>query len=830
MQKRNMQIKAFALTLVIGLLAIKPILSDIDYHVDGKKGKALSVNGITTHVICKDTKKLKFKNGVTMACWIKDDGSLHKDGYLGKSSSFELRRRGFNEGGIYFWLYFNKCVKNGFWSPEKFKIEKGKWTHVIVSYNTETGIGRGYINGKKIAEENMKKSNPEVENLHFDNNNRDFSIGSISGLRFNGNIDEVYLFNREVSEEEALSLFKGKPSTPKNLIGYWSFDKVKNHIFSDDSNNGHDGIVSGYDGLDGLSNLGKLRPASILIEDKELTAWTESATRKIMRGDRPFSANISENINISMAANEHEAFQVAIFPKKKLSDIKVTITDLKKDSKSIIKKEFITIRNVEYVPIVEPSNTKTTKGPVAGEAAISSNQLTGYQSKPGWHPDPLPKFTKFTASESKNYPIWITVYAPKNTTKGIYKGEISLTANEISTKTIKLHVRVYNFALPEVFHSRNTAPVSAFGMNKNVKNINRDFWAHHFVMPKIRPKPVLRFENGKAIVDTKEFDKIATYLLDELKINHFYFPLIGWNPLGAQYVEKYLGSKWYGIPKWSDKGVFNPEYLKAVQSYVRVFSNHLREKGWFSRVRILPLDEPWGKYSYNAVPVFVKAIHEVEPDIEIHITKWPIKPLVGSIDTWCLGYFQPKEMEAAYKRGEKLECYPNWHPIIDYPLMNTRMLGWMMWKYHISGILLWNTTYRWGGNPKLTWQNPAYRYPNGRVIWGNGNFLYPDKDMYPVPSIRWEILRETLEDYEYMYMLNNLIQKSSNANSALSNEAKGFLKEAVDRMVPIYEAYDDKAKWKGMKWEMDEKVMYELRNKIASYIEQLKSSVTRSAK
>ena len=73
------------------------------------------------------------------------------------------------------------------------------------------------------------------------------------------------------------------------------------------------------------------------------------------------------------------------------------------------------------------------------------------------------------------------------------------------------------------------------------------------------------------------------------------------------------------------------------------------------------------------------------------------------------------------------------------------------------------------------WQDPmgyvsGYGRPAGSIAyWGNGDgrFLYPpnrdagqDKREFiegPVSSIRWEMLREGLEDYEYFWLLRDRI-------------------------------------------------------------------------
>ena len=45
-------------------------------------------------------------------------------------------------------------------------------------------------------------------------------------------------------------------------------------------------------------------------------------------------------------------------------------------------------------------------------------------------------------------PFWVTVYAPRGTAAGVYKGTILITANGGETREIPLQVQVYNFILP----------------------------------------------------------------------------------------------------------------------------------------------------------------------------------------------------------------------------------------------------------------------------------------------------------------------------------------------------------------------------------------------
>ncbi|MFO1489731.1 MAG: DUF4091 domain-containing protein [Kiritimatiellia bacterium] len=120
---------------------------------------------------------------------------------------------------------------------------------------------------------------------------------------------------------------------------------------------------------------------------------------------------------------------------------------------------------------------------------------------------------------------------------------------------------------------------------------------------------------------------------------------------------------------------------------------------------------------------------------------------------------------------------------IDRPGTELRVWLWQTFQRGIEGILIWETTY-WTSpaaypdparpqNPytdPMSWTS-GYGTPSGaRRPWGNGDgrFLYPPLAAAegrpaapvlegPVDSIRWEMLRDGLEDYEYLALLRRLL-------------------------------------------------------------------------
>jgi hypothetical protein len=112
--------------------------------------------------------------------------------------------------------------------------------------------------------------------------------------------------------------------------------------------------------------------------------------------------------------------------------------------------------------------------------------------------------------------------------------------------------------------------------------------------------------------------------------------------------------------------------------------------------------------------------------------------------------------------------------------------------------------------------------PYGQVnCWGNGDgrFLYPpnrqpgkDRTKYltgPVNSIRWEILREGIEDYEYFKLLEKAAREAPGKAAKAVREARGLL----DFPVSLFKS--------GQEYTKDPQALLDDRRRIAEAIERL---------
>jgi hypothetical protein len=319
-------------------------------------------------------------------------------------------------------------------------------------------------------------------------------------------------------------------------------------------------------------------------------------------------------------------------------------------------------------------------------------------------------------------------------------------------------------------------------------------------------------ENGEPQFNTDAYDKDV-----ELALKHgftlFYFP--AWNFYRMPKAANAVKDKWFGIPISSEEGKLSEEFKKVFGAYLRKMAAHLREKGWMKYMRIALVDEPWSKGDFALCADFSHLIRETVPDLKIMVTKWPMTEMEPSeIDIWCLGMFVVDKLKEAVAAGQKLEWYPNWHFILDRTYMDSRVLGFIQWKYGITGLLYWNITYKW--DSPMHMQVPRYDYPNGRVICGSGTMVYPDEKRHPIPSQRLAMARDALDDYEYLYLLNDLAKK--HGDQPEGKAALQLIQEACDAIAPVYEAEKDKVRWKATKWETDFTKLEAWRKRIAEAI------------
>jgi len=517
-----------------------------------------------------------------------------------------------------------------------------------------------------------------------------------------------------------------------------------------------------------------------LISAGPLPVWWCGATYKVST-ERPLPRVRGKTVRLAAARNEYEPFQLVVRPQRNLERMTVSATPLVGPRGAQIAAP--EIRLVGYVNVVHP---------------------TDELGMPGLWPDPLPRYRgPLDVPADRNQPIWLTVYVPDDAAPGLYRGAVTISAGNQSVNT-PVQLRVWDFALP-----KESAIRSGFGFSEEwaaryenlsgealaatVDKYYRAFHSHRISPYTPMGGPTVKFDAGKATLDWTEFDRKAAYYLDELGFNSFSMPVQG---LGGGTFYESAGAEIAGTKAGT------PEYKQLMAQYLGGIQQHLEEKGWLHKAYIYWFDEP-GAEQFEYVRGGMETLKEFAPKLNRFLTVRPVEQLYGAVNTWCVpvGVYDEKTCHQRQQAGDEIWWYLCCGPhapfvglFIDHPAVDFRTWLWMSHKYGVTGILIWHTNW-WTSPtafPEPALQNPyedpmsyvsGYGVPAGaRQFWGNGDgrLWYPsnrhvgdDKTPYtdgPVPSIRVELLREGIEDYEYFQLLKRLA-----ARPGAPAEAKALL-------------------------------------------------------
>jgi hypothetical protein len=507
--------------------------------------------------------------------------------------------------------------------------------------------------------------------------------------------------------------------------------------------------------------------------------WCESA-RKINRYRTMPKGDAQSAIRISAAQNERESFQIAINPLKSLPKASVSVTDLRGPRGAKIPRENIAIHRVAYVRVETPTD----------ETGVAEE----------W-PDPLPPLApgeEFAAEVGRNASLWFTVYVPDGVPAGDYQGMIELKETP-RTKfdrsawkaNVPLRVHVWNFTLPKETRLKTALGVSVETV-KAYHNLATDeelapVWdkyMQNFAAHRISPYwPMGRVRIGvqfdktasppRVKLDFAAFDTAATRYLDEFGFNTFRLPLsgLGWGGQGKPWHDGEFGGFKQGTP----------EYEALWGDYARQLTEHLEQKGWLRKAYLYWYDEP-ERSDYAPVRRNNEQIKRLAPKLARMLTEEPGPELTGAVDIWCpvTPNYRPDICRERQRAGEHVWWYiccwphaPYCTEFIDHPAVELRTWLWQTWGYGVEGILIWETN--WWNQPtrfksparQNPWEDPMSYSESG--TWGNGDgrFIYPpnrDNDRKqkfldgPVSSLRWEILRDGVEDYEYFALLRDLLK------------------------------------------------------------------------
>lgn len=555
------------------------------------------------------------------------------------------------------------------------------------------------------------------------------------------------------------------------------------------------------------------------LKEVDAEIWTMPSTVKVLR-DEPYEEYYTDSpaLDIKLAKNEAEGVQLMITPEEDVEYFYASVGEISDGKGSVIGQ--VDVYAEYYVDLVKPTNPNSVR-PM------------------GYYPDALiPMDVSADYGENKigaghNQGIYICVTTTEETPAGVYNGTVTLTVND-TQHLVPLQVTVWDFTVPTENHARSTF------------NLMQEY-----------------IMGGQLDNTVETYQNIVDYLLDyritTTEMASWDYELDDW----IEVIKKYAADPRVTSYNVHGDGTVGMSRLKAC------IENSTPELNLVDKAFFYLHDEPFtmmqqAKINHdNKIDELIALANSYTEEelagygltredimgVEVLITMTASIDTIDGLRTYAalVSDFDTQSMRDMYEdfrqhpylgKNNELEgtdfgttwwyvCVHPYEPYVNFniemDLHSSRELLWMQYDYDIEGLLYWGTAMYVETTSSIDTINgpvtgDVYNKANGVYTGANGDgyLLYPGAKYgldTVLPSIRLMSIRDGFEDYEYLYMLEQLY------NDAL--EQYGITDMSFDSMMRTL--YD--SMYTGTITNSDFNAVLRAREKVAQMIELLSSDV-----
>lgn len=481
------------------------------------------------------------------------------------------------------------------------------------------------------------------------------------------------------------------------------------------------------------------------------------STDKVFRDPALFRGRVTGTVKLSAARGEAESFQIVLWPLT--ADIRgLTVSlpaNLVGPKGASIPRAAFDVRTVGYVKAEKPV----------------------YARNPDqeWWPDPLLPFAPANVAKGTVQPLWVTVTVPRDAAAGLYRGRLTLKAEKPPAIALNLELQVRDFALPQ-----RPALATSFGMSAS--------WISRYYLGRSDPQPSVDGAVFRRWCDELLRHRVSPYLGTEYRPQpgeDGKYQLQPWLDNAKHCAANGLTSTMLAImpatPNKADD--YDDAFKQRFRADLSAMADALDTEGLLDLAYVCAWDEPH-EANYEGVRAGHRLIREIRPDLRILQTVcFDDEPseLVGNVDIWCpiTSRWNHEFYSGRQKAGEEIWWYvccgpgpPYANFFIDQPALDHRLLFWQTWQRGVTGLLYWQTTW-WEGNipeggsddagDPDTWVTASHKVFK---VNGDGHLLYPGARKEPVPSIRLAVIRDGIEDYDYLALLKARLGEATVSQAA----------------------------------------------------------------
>lgn len=473
--------------------------------------------------------------------------------------------------------------------------------------------------------------------------------------------------------------------------------------------------------------------------------------------------NVKKSSRIQLKAwkNERINAQAVLWTKADLEDATITVSELKNGS-SVIPASAIKTNFVRYVMTDELNKNK--KG-----ACSKRPDKTEWDSSLVADVLDIVKVRDIKAYTTQ--PIWLNIWVPTDARTGKYKGTLTVSGKNFKAMDLQFEVQVLNRTIPApqewALHLdfwQNPYAIARYyqvplwskehfdvmrpfmkmladiGQRSITTSIMHKPWAgqteDHFDSMVFRMKKL----DGSWEYDYTVFDQWVEYMMNEIGIKDMIscYTMIPW-ALSFDYFDQATNRIQFINAKPGEAA-----YSEYWGTFLKDFSRHLREKGWFEKTAISMDERPM-----EAMREAIKVIKEADPEFKITLAGNYHEEIQADLYYLAIPYGQkyPEKVKAERKQKGQYSCvytccseaFPNIFTFSDPAEATWTPIHALAGGY--DGFLRW-AIHSWVADPL---RDSRFR------SWGAGDTY----TVYPGPrsSIRFERFTEGLQNCEKIRIL-----------------------------------------------------------------------------
>lgn len=484
---------------------------------------------------------------------------------------------------------------------------------------------------------------------------------------------------------------------------------------------------------------------------------------------------------------ERVSAQAVLATPKELKDVSFTVSDLK-NGKNIIPTSAVKKYFVRYV-LAEPFNNKK-------DSMLEADRL-----------DPIESM-KVEAGTTR--PVWLDIHVPADAKPGNYQGTVTMDCDG-EQFSLPLQLQVADRILPDpsqwTFHLdlwQNPYAVARY--------YQVPLWSQqHFDV--MRPVMKLLAATGQKVItcsiisrpwNGQTFDPFESMIAKMKQIDgtwkYDYTVFDRWVEFMiscgiTEQIDCYTLVPWHYRFDYYDCATNSVQYLACkpgeakyhdfIVPFLKDFSRHLREKGWFSRTHIAMDERPT-----DQMKAAWQTIQDADPEFKIEgAANYNMESEAANhIDDISVGFrYKSLSKEAIAHRaskGQKITFYTCCGPerpntFTFSPPAESAFLGWHASACGLNGYL------RWAYNSWPKQPNQDSRY--GSFPAGDCFLTYPDGS-----SIRLERLVEGIQAYEKIRLLRPTlsVKETNKLDEMLQNFAPNTYEKEKDAALLLRQAND----------------------------------------